>query len=216
VTTIPIFNARITYLGLNTSGNSLPILSIGCWLPRGFSYNNGSSNFEQGTPVYSTETVLPCSGNVAVVWTFPAGTTLYSLQTDMGQSPGSQTLAVNFSYTTSLTKLPECLPWVVWGTDAGDFTWDADITVFDMTASAGNPGSGYIDIETFLPKSQTRMLGNALPGDYVATGGSNLTDLNGDGNRETYIPSSSSTVNVIPAGSMVEGGGAGGRCGCYA
>jgi len=41
-------------------------------------------------------------------------------------------------------------------------------------------------------------------GDYVATGGANLTDNNGDGLRETYISSSSSTVNIIPSTATVE------------
>jgi len=34
-------------------------------------------------------------------------------------------------------------------------------------------------------------------------GASNLTDLNGDGLRETYISSSSSTVNIIPSTASV-------------
>jgi hypothetical protein len=199
-----VYNGKIT----NTGASSLPILSIGCWLPQGFSYNNVSSNFMNGTtPLYSTETIQPCAGNVAVVWTFPAGTTFNSLRSVMsGQVDGVQTLDFSFTYTTGLTKLPECLPWVVWGTSAGQFTWDADVTVSDMVAEAGTPAIGYTDIEAYVPKSQTRMLGNAIAGDYVATGGSNRTDTDHDsqGLRETYIASSSSTVNVIPATASIE------------
>ena len=204
VTTIPIFNANIKYYGPNTSSaNSLPVLSIGCWLPQGFSYNNGSSNFKQGTtPLYSSETTISCAGNIAVVWTF-TNKTFYDLQAAMGQTAGSQDLAINFSYTTSLTRLPECLPWVVWGSGAGEFTWDADITVSDMTASAGTAAAGWMDIEAYVPKSQTRMLGNALPGDYVAIGGSNLTDTNGDSLRETPIGSSIATVSSGTASGQI-------------
>jgi hypothetical protein len=203
VTTIPVYNCKITYSGPNTSSsNSLPILAIGCWLPQGFSYNNGSSNLYHGsTPVFDTERGdAPCAGNKAVVWTFSGNKTLWDLQTLMGQTPGSQTLSINFTYTTALSKLPECLPWVVWGTAAGDFAWDADVTVNDMVAEAGNATDGWTDIEAYVPKSQTRMLGNALSGDYVATGGSNRTDLDLDGQelREHYYTSSSAQVTNIP------------------
>jgi hypothetical protein len=203
VNTVPLYSGKIT----NTGASSLPILSIGCWLPQGFSYNNVSSNFMNGTtPLYSTETVQPCAGNVAVVWTFPGGTTFNSLRSVMsGQVDGVQTLDFSFTYTTGLTKLPECLPWVVWGPSAGQFTWDADITVNDMVSEAGTPAIGYTNIEAYVPKSQTRMLGNAIAGDYVATGGSNRTDLIGnDGLRETYIASSSSTVSVLPSTASIE------------
>jgi len=121
------------------------------------------------TPLYSTETIQPCAGNIAVVWTFPTGTTFNSLRSVMsGQVDGVQTLDFSFTYTTGLTKLPECLPWVVWGTSAGQFTWDADVTVSDMVSEAGNASVGYTDVEAYAPKSQTRMLGNAIAGDYVA------------------------------------------------
>jgi hypothetical protein len=203
VSTVPLYNGKIT----NTGASSLPILSIGCWLPQGFSYNNVSSNFMNGTtPLYSSETIQSCAGNVAVVWTFPTGTTFSSLRSVMsGQVDGVQTLDFSFTYTSGLTKLPECLPWVVWGTSAGQFTWDADITVNDMVAEAGNATDGWTDIEAYAPKSQTRMLGNAIAGDYVATGGSNRTDnIGNDGLRETYIASSSSQVSVIPSTASIE------------
>jgi len=201
VNTVPRYDGKIT----NTGASSLPILSIGCWLPQGFSYNNGSAlSFKVGsTWLYSTEQVLKCAGNEAVVWTFPAGTTFNSLRSVMsGQVDGVQTLDFSFYYTTSLTRLPECLSWVVWGLDAGDFTWDANVTVNDMVSSAGNT-----EIEAYVPKSQTRMLGNAIAGDYVATGGANRTctdNSNGQEWRNTYIASSLSTVNVIPPTASVE------------
>jgi hypothetical protein len=216
VTTIPVYNTKITYTGTNTSSSSLPILSIGCWLPLGFTYNNSSSNLyvagHQGDPAYalfSSETTKSCAGNIAVVWTFPTTptpTTLYSLEHQMGQTIGS-TLALNFTYSTGLTRLPECLPWVVWGTSAGQFTWDADITVSDMVSYAGSAADGYTTVEAYVPKSATAVLGNALDGDYVATGGANRTctdNSNGQEWRNYLIGSSSSTVNVIPPTASVE------------
>jgi hypothetical protein len=207
VTTIPVYTAKITYTG----STSLPIYSIGCWLPQGFTYNNGSSNLylngHSGDPVYqqfSSETTPDCAGNDAVVWTFPSGTTFSNLMTAMGQT--GTTLTLNFSYTTSLSKLPECLPWIVWGSSAGDFTWDADVTVNDMLSIAGNTANGYTEVEAYVPVSATRILGNAVDGDYIAAGGSNRTDNSTpvDGLRETSINSSSSQVSIIPSTASVE------------
>ena len=127
----------------------------------------------------------------------------------MGEAAG-QVLTFNFSYITALSKLPECLSWVVWGTSAGNFAWDANITVNDMVAEAGNAADGWTDIEAYVPKSKTEILGNALSGDYVAIGGANLTDNNSDGLRETHVPSSNAAVQSgtspgqIPTGSSVE------------
>jgi uncharacterized protein (UPF0333 family) len=198
VSTIPTYMINVSFTGTH----SLPVVSIGCWLPQGFTYNNGSSNLYVGrTPLFTTEQVLSCAGNEAVVWTFTSQT-FSSLLSSMGQTGNN--LSISFQYTTALTKLPECLPWVVDGTSSNPdfpypYTWDFDTTLYDMTASAGNTA-----IEAFVPKSETRMLGNAISGDYVATGGANLTDNNGDGLRETYISSSSSTVNIIPSTATVE------------
>jgi hypothetical protein len=200
--TVPLYKLYVTYTGTS----SLPVLSIGCWLPQGFTYNNGSSTLKDKTTgnwLYSTEQVLKCAGNEAVVWTFPSGTTFNDLFTKMAGQSGNS-LAINFGYTTSLSKLPEALGWIV-DTPNADFpynyTWNADVTVHDMIASAGNTA-----IEAFVPRSQTRMLGNAISGDYVATGGSNLTDADHDGQglREHYIASSSSTVNTVPPTATVE------------
>jgi hypothetical protein len=203
VTTIPFYQITISYTGTG----DFPIKSIGCWLPQGFTYNNGSCNLNVGTattPVYlsgTAEQVLSCAGNQAVVWTLPDPSTFNTLLTNMGQTGVS--LSFTFKYTTSLSKNPEALPWMVNKTNPPSFpyayTWNFDVTLHDMTATAGNTA-----IEAFIPKSQTRMLGNAISGDYVATGGSNLTDLNGDGLRETYISSSSSIVNIIPSTASVQ------------
>lgn len=204
VTTVPFFyQINITYTGTG----DFPIKSIGCWLPQGFTYNNGSCNLNVGTvttPVYlsgTAEQVLPCAGNQAVVWTLPNTANFDTLLNNMGQT--GVTLSFTFQYTTSLSKIPEALAWMVNKTNPPSFpyayTWDFNVTLHDMTATAGNTA-----IEAYVPKSQTRMLGNAISGDYVATGGSNRTDTNGDGLRETVISSSSSTVNIIPSTATVE------------
>jgi len=174
----------------------LPVVSIGCWLPQGFTYNNGSSNLYVGrTPLFTTEQVLSCAGNEAVVWTFTSQT-FSSLLSSMGQTGNN--LSISFQYTTALTKLPECLPWllmvpVLIPISLIRIPGILIPRLYDMTASAGTRPLKR------LSEIRTRYVGNAISGDYVATGGANLTDNNGDGLRETYISSSSSTVNIIPS-----------------
>jgi len=128
VTTIPFYQINISYTGTG----DFPIKSIGCWLPQGFTYNNGSCNLNVGTPstpVYlsgTAEQVLSCAGNQAVVWTLPSTATFDTLLNNMGQTGVS--LSFTFQYTTSLSKIPEALPWMVNQTNPLSFpyayTWD--------------------------------------------------------------------------------------------
>jgi hypothetical protein len=210
VSAIPTYKITVLFTGTNNATNSIPVISVGCWLPQGFTYNNGSSNLYQGgNPLFTTEQVLQCSGNEAVVWTFPSQT-FYSLQQSMSQT-GGNTLQISFRYTTALSKLPECLPWVVDGSTSNTdfpypYTWDFDTTLYDMTASAGNTA-----IEAFIPKSETRTLGNAISGDYVAVGNSLLTvDTTNPYNlahdvRTVVVSDSSAAASGIPSNANVQG-----------
>jgi hypothetical protein len=212
VSTIPTYKINILFTGTNNATNSIPVVSVGCWLPQGFTYNNASSNLylngDTTKPLFTTEQVLQCSGNEAVVWTFTAQT-FYSLQQSMGQTGNN--LSIQFSYTTALAKVPECLPWFVDGTSSNTdfpypYTWDFDTTLYDMTATAGNTA-----IEAFVPKSETRTLGNAVSGDYVAVGNSLLTvDTTNPYNlahdvRTVVVSHSSAVASGIPSDSNVQG-----------
>jgi hypothetical protein len=209
VSTIPTYKISVLFTGTNNATNSIPVISVGCWMPQGFTYNNGSSNlYVGGTPLFTTEQVLSCAGNEAVVWTFTSKT-FYSLMQNMGQT--GNTLQISFQYTTGLAKVPECLPWVVDGTSSNPdfpypYTWDFDTTVYDITATAGNTA-----IEATVPKSETRTLGNAISGDYVAVGNSLLTvDTTNSYNmahdvRTVVVSDSSATASGIPANANVQG-----------
>jgi hypothetical protein len=191
---VPIYKINVTYSGTSPA---FPVLSIGAWLPQGFSYNNGSSNLKDHTTsawLYSTEQVVKCAGNEAVIWTFTSKT-FSSLLASMGQS-GSN-LAIQFNYTTNLSKLPDCVSWITNNTISDfpyTYTWDADVKVHDMISSAGTN----TEIEAFIPKSETRSLGNAMSGDYVATGNSLLTATSYNSNdvRTNLLSHSSATVTV--------------------
>lgn len=214
VSNVPHYTVNITY----TSVTALTITSVGVFLPQGFTYNNGSSNIQNSVShawLYSTEQVLNCAGNEAVVWTFPSGTTFSSLFTAMGQT--GSTIAIQFNYTTTLQKLPDALAWVTDTANAAfpyAYTWDADVKVHDLTSTVGNT-----EVQAIVPKSETRSLGSAMAGDYVAAGASLMVIGNGytpmtdpysdgwvtQGVRYVLLSDSSSIVNTIPADSNVEG-----------
>jgi Tfp pilus assembly protein PilX len=190
VNSIPNYTVTITYNGTA----SLPITSIGVWLPQGFTYNNSSSNLNG---IYSNEQVVQCASNQAVIWTFSAGTTFSSLHSSLGTTANS--IAIQFQYTTSLQKLPQALAWINITPNADfpySYTWNADIKDYDLIADAGKT-----EIETSIPKSAIRGLGSAISGDYTAIGNSlmvmNTTQSNDPhGVRYQILPDSSATVAV--------------------
>ena len=155
---------------------------------------------------------MNCAGNQAVVWTFPLGTTFSSLLSAMGQT--GSTISIQFNYTTTQQKLPDALSWV---TDTANtafpysYTWNADVKVHDLTSTVGDT-----EVEAIVPKSETRSLGSAIAGDYVAAGGSLMkissnpsvtpqNDSDPSGTRYYLLSDSSSIVSTIPADSNVEG-----------
>ena len=201
-----IYKVNITYLGGSVS---LPIISIGVWLPQGYTYNVGSSNL-QG--IYSTEQLIRDAGNEAVIWSFPSTTTFSSLQTSLGQSgTGIVSLGITFTYATTLSSLPDALGWINDGNNTGnsvfpyDYTWDSDIQDYNITSTAGKT-----TIQTYVPTSSIRDLGSAINGDYVTAGASLMVmgetqTQDPHGIRYNLESSGSSTVNNIPAGSRIEG-----------
>ena len=67
VDAVPVYTLHVTYTGTA----SLPIHTIGVWLPQGFIYNNGSSNLQDSVThdwLYTTEQVVNCAGNEAVIF----------------------------------------------------------------------------------------------------------------------------------------------------
>lgn len=206
-------------LNINYKGSlSLPIISIGVWLPQGFTYNLGSSNLQtKSQQFYSTEQLLRCAGNEAVIWSFPSGTTFSSLQTDLGQEGtngiNQVSMGITFTYSTSLTSLPDAIGWL---TDTANpsnslwpysYAWDADIKDCELTSNAGN-----MQIQAYVPKASMRALGTAINGDYLAIGnslmvmGTGETQSNDPENlRYSSLPSSSAIANSIPSDAKVTG-----------
>jgi len=201
-----IYKLNIAYIG----SVSLPIISVGVWLPQGFTYNTGSSNL-QG--LYSTEQVVKWAGNEAVIWSFPSTTTFSNLQNSLGQAVnGSFSIGITFTYATALTSLPDALGWID-VTPAGTtttgfpyyYSWNADVDDYNIISVAG-----HTQIQTYVPASSIRGLGSAINGDYVTAGGSLMTMGPGEsqsndphGIRYTLLSDDPSTVNNIPTGSSI-------------
>jgi Tfp pilus assembly protein PilX len=195
------YTVTITYLGGSVP---LPVISIGVWFPQGYTYNAGTSNLEN---IYSTEQAVRSVGNEAVIWSFPANTTFSSLETSLGQT-STNSITITFTYSPAaslITNIPDALAWVNCGNNTGntvfpyDYTWDADIRVYDITSVGG-----HTQVEASVPTSGVRAIGAAMPGDYVATGGSLRDNVDSNGYRETPLASSSSTVSSIPTNSSIE------------
>jgi hypothetical protein len=206
-----------------TGTNSLPIASIGVWLPQGFIYTPKSSSFQKYLSSNQfNEQVVPDAGNEAVIWSFPASTTLSGLQSSLSQS-GNNALTIDFSYSSSTasssttTTVPEAIPWINLSQTNSAFnyyyTWDADVNVYDITSSARNT-----TIESHVAQAQARALGTAINGDYLAIGnslmgmGSGKTKSNDPDNiRYSWIPYGSSVpyssaiANSIPSDAKVTG-----------
>jgi hypothetical protein len=201
VNNVPVYNVNINYIGTGTA--NLPIYSVGVWLPQGFTYINGSSNLEDAAhnKLYATEQVIECAGNEAVVWTF-SSKTFNGLQTSMGQL-GSAILNIQIQYNTTIDRLPQCLAWMTNASTADTanfaYTWNADVKVHNLASSAGDT-----DIEAFAPKSETRTLGSAVSGDYIAIGNSLMTGSD-PYYLDTPLANSSYTVSVIPSDAELQG-----------
>ena len=197
-------NPPVYEVDVYSADSTINITSIGVWLPQGFTYVNGSSNLPSGQYI---EQVLPCAGNQAVIWTFTgAPTPTYSsLQASMSET-GSSYLSIDFTYSTSSARLPPALGWITAsqsGSGTPTYAWNADVNVTHITAEAGETL-----IESYIPVSQTRALGNAMAGDYVATGNSLMTMAgapSGNGIRTVTLSHSSASIGSSPAGSEPSG-----------
>ncbi len=185
-------------------GDNLTIKSLGVWLPQGFEYADNCSLTHDGplTPYYpDSENITDCNGGQTIVWSY---NTPYPLFTDFPEfvfENGKMSTEIIFSYTPPAGH-PDCMPTAIaWITtemvdgSPGDvpISWDVDTRIYKIISTAGDTS-----IEAYSSKSELRQMGDAMSGDYVAIGGSLLSDDNHDNIRETWYTPSSFTLNTIP------------------
>jgi hypothetical protein len=194
---------KITY-NRGASDNPLQVLTVGVWLPGGFSYVAGTCDIEDNTKTYyCAPAISDWDGGKALEWDFGpgilfAGSTVSPLQDafpNFTENSEVFTSTINFTYTGPSTgAAPNAIAWIsTLGIDGNDTTpyiaWDADQRIYKITSTAGSTV-----VETYIAKNELRHMQSAIDGDYFATGNSNLSDTDSDRNREHWNDPSSSTV----------------------
>jgi len=203
--------------------DALKVQSIGIWLPPGFNYaGNCSLASDTDTAPYSTPaTPQPYKSGKVVVWTF-GSLSLSKFPPTTSGSPMAKWFT--FDFTGPAGQTPSCVSWInTTNTVSGiTYAWDADKKVYGITSTATDPGPGATTgkqtiVDAYLIKTETRQMGTAIPGDYVAVGNSlMLPDPNNspsDDWRSRLLKESSASIQdsnaanpgYIPPGATVEG-----------
>ncbi|MFC2024574.1 hypothetical protein ACFLTJ_03275 [Chloroflexota bacterium] len=191
--------------------DDLEVQEIGIWLPSGFEYVVGSSDFEEDPfDIYYSEPVISNhAGSQAVVWDF-SPSVLFTDFSGVNPSDQPEVCTITFQYTSRREGAsPEALSWVDTNLNLSghyEYAWDADTKVYKITSEAGDT-----ELEAYTAKSELRELGGVIAGDYNATGNTMMTATgSGDDSRyrEMLFKESSATVETdgdgIPASATVQ------------
>jgi hypothetical protein len=210
------YQIGITYYydSSDPNGQNLQVTTIGIWLPPGFNYaGNCSLGIEPATP-------QPYKSGKVVVWSF-SSRSLSSFPPTTSGSP--MVKSFTFSFTGPARQTPSCVSWInTSGVGSIPYAWDADKKVYGITSTATDPGPGATTgkqtiVDAYLIKTETRQLGTAISGDYVAIGNSlMLPNPNNSPSEDwrsrllkesdaTIQDSNSSGSGYIPLGATVEG-----------
>ena len=175
--------------------DQLYVDSVGIWLPHGFHYD-GNCNLESNPgDVHYSETVSDHAGGEAVVWEF------YSPEAfaDIGSYSAGDPLVVDitFDYTSDKPGYkPVSIAWVETSGSVSDIlnvTWDIDTKMYQILSDAEGT-----EVEAYVARCELRDMGDAIAGDYIATGNSLMSDLNNNHFRETLYSSSTAEVTEAP------------------
>jgi hypothetical protein len=177
-------------LSSGSLGSTTKVLSLGVWLPPGFSYVAGSSNLWNSAHtqrLYSSENVTTYKSGQAVVWTFTNypffGDSTHDKFPGVTSTDLPQVSSVTFNYTAQESNTtPGCISWIktdqnLTGGSTPYYygTWDADVKIFHITSVATPDTGNSMTAESYMAKHEMRQLGAAVNGDYRAVGASLLT-----------------------------------------
>jgi hypothetical protein len=205
------------------SGEDLRIRQLGAWIPAGFIFRQdlGSTIDNYDIPGNSPLVIDHASGQ-AILWNFNdypySGDSTHNqaaFPADASGVPlspsGSAPLVskITFKYNAStVNSSPQCMVWINTNLDlsgGGNLTyaWDGSLQIYQITSTA----AGSTRVETYVPKSQLRVMGSAMAGDYVAGGNSLMIDSNPyddeSGIRDTLLTSSQADIESVPADAEV-------------
>ncbi|HEY97363.1 MAG TPA: hypothetical protein G4O16_04195 [Dehalococcoidia bacterium] len=194
------------------SGDNLTVKSLGVWLPQGFEYITDNCSlmfegpFEEYYPDYINVNDAP--GGSTVVWGYNPPYPNFTSFPEVDPEATPITLDFTFGYTPPAetpTAMPAAIAWITTEMTQGEFgftnpndvplSWDVDTRFFEIVSNTGD-----VTVQAFSSKCELRQMGDAMSGDYVAIGGSLLSDDDGDmwGIRETWHTPSSYNLNTIP------------------
>ncbi len=200
------YNYKIKIQYYPQSGESLNVDTIGIWLPPGFTYQYGSCVLEKDdSKAYYVDPALDTTyadhcGNQAIIWNFDS-LPFYQLP-DVYSGDFPMIAEIKFKYIAgSSGGTPLVMSWITTnGVISIPYSWDADVRVFNISATAGDT-----EIETYVSKSELRQLSSAISGDYVAAGNSLMIDTNHDyyNVKDVLLADSDATVDDIPDDAQV-------------
>jgi len=193
-------------------GDNLTIKSLGVWLPQGFEYDTDNCSiiggpFDEWTPDFITEADAP--GGTTVVWGYNSPYPTLTDFPDVDPETIPITLDFTFGYTPPADEpnsLPVAIAWITTDMNQGEFgwtnpndvpiSWDIDTRFYEIVSEAGD-----VSVQAFSSKAELRQMGDAMSGDYVAIGGSLLSDDNFDawGIREAWHTPSTYDLDTVPA-----------------
>lgn len=178
--------------------NALQIVSLGVWLPLGFTYAVGSSNLEEDPfeESYSVPTVSAHAGGQAIVWEFnPAVSYTDFPGVSMVDVPMSTEIIFDYS-AAQAGERPVAISWLeTGGVSDVPLAWDIDTKIYKVVSTAG-----VTQIEAYPSRAELRKMSAAIAGDYRAVGNSLMLDnYSPFDKRDTLISSSSAEVTDIPA-----------------
>ncbi len=168
-----IYTISIMYDG---SLGTLLVQRIGCWLPAGFDYVEGSSNLEEnpGQPYYRVPQVFSHKSGTAVVWDYGSGIDYNSLPTQ-----GTKKI-VTFRFTPNKDMF-DAFSWTRTNSDQVKLSWDTSKKIIEITSRAPSGESKQTTVTCHVVKKEFQPLGSALNGDYAASGITLMRDHDNDG-----------------------------------
>ncbi|MDD5038794.1 MAG: hypothetical protein PHN78_05700 [Dehalococcoidales bacterium] len=193
------YKIKITYYP--ETGEDLSVERLGVWLPRGFNYVTDSSNLEvdEDEPYYSEPETESHAGGQVVLWSFSS--VPFTVFPGVNPTSSPWTAEVTFRFASSQAGAePDAVAWITTsGVPDIPFSWEADTKVYKITSQAGSTR-----VESYIAKSETRLLRSGIAGDYRATGNSLMIDDDDDGYyRETLLAETSTNVTDIPIDATV-------------
>lgn len=200
-----IYTIGIMY---DNSLGTLLVQRIGCWLPAGYDYIEGSSNLEKavGQPYYKVPRTFSHKSGTAVVWDYGSGINYDSLP-----ASGNRKI-ITFEFAPN-GEMTDAFSWTVTATDAIKLSWDTSKKIIEISSHAPAGESRHTTVTCHVIKKEFQPLGSALNGDYQATGITLMRDHDNDypdrDRRERLYKETSVTVGPgqpvsIPEDATVE------------